>query len=91
MNLEQEIGRLRGEAAATQMVLISICVGLRNTAPGFESLVRQAFDNAEHVSDVGFAKVGGQSSDIDLDAFRATLERLRAVALGGKRGQKHAI
>ena len=80
MNMEEELVRLRGRVAATQMIVVGLCLELRKYNAEGEHLVASAFSYADRA--IGSASdPDRQVRDDELDAALASLEQLGNAAL----------
>ena len=91
MDAEQEIQKLRGEAIATQMVLIGIGIGMVNLGAPFKTIVEQAFDYADRIFDVGADKFGKSADQEHLKSAYSVLEQLRTAILGSDGEPKASV
>jgi hypothetical protein len=87
MNLEDEVVRLSGQQAATQMILVGLCRQLREHSSEGEAVVANSFDYAakaiERASPDLISALSREQSDFALEAALATLEQLGNAALQG--------
>ena len=85
MDLEEEVLRLSGQQAATQLILIGLCGQLRQHSSDGEAVVAYAFNYAEKVIETASPKIIAGLSRVQLDiaqeAAFATLEQLANAAL----------
>lgn len=91
MEVEKEIEVLRGEAIATQMVLIGIGSGLVKLGAPFSTIVEQSFDYADRVFDIGTDKLGKSAAEIHLKSAYTVLEQLRTAILGSSGEPKAGV
>jgi ABC-type antimicrobial peptide transport system ATPase subunit len=88
MNLEDELMRLSGQQAATQMILVGLCRQLREHSSEGEAVVANSFDYAAKAIERASPKITSALSqeqlDVALEAALATLEQLGIAALRGE-------
>jgi hypothetical protein len=87
MNLEDEVLRISGQQAATQMVLVGLCRQLRGHSSEGEAVVAHSFDYAakaiERAPPDMASALSPEQLDVALEAALATLEHLGNAALHG--------
>ena len=87
MDLEDELMRLSGQQAATQMILVGLCAQLREHSSEGEAVVANSFDYAAKAIERASADIRSALSpeqlDVALEAALATLEQLGNAALRG--------
>jgi hypothetical protein len=87
MDLEDEVMRLSGQQAATQLILVGLCQQLKKHSVEGEAVVASAFSYAEKtIESASLNRVPGLSPAqlaIALEAAFATLEQLGNAALHG--------
>jgi hypothetical protein len=87
MDLEDEVLRLSGQQAATQLILVGLCQQLRTHSGEGEAVVASAFSYAEKaIESASLNMVPGLAPAqlaVALEAALATLEQLGNAALQG--------
>lgn len=86
MNLEDELMRISGQQAATQMILVGLCRQLREHSSEGEAVVANSFDYAARAIESPSPDTSAlprEQLDAALEAALATLEQLGNAALSG--------
>jgi hypothetical protein len=87
MNLEDEVMRLSGQQAATQLILVGLCQQLRKHGSEGEAVVANSFSYAERVIENASLNMlpvlPPAQLAVALEAAFATLEQLGKAALQG--------